>query len=191
MYTYVPEEGVALKVDTFLGKLSNDAAPGLAGLRNTHLKKWMGAFALEAAETAILHMEDFITDMANDKMPPWFMQAMQGADLIAIIKTEGVTGHKADHRPLVVPNTLSKVADKTMMEDTKEEYTRELLPQHFGVGVEFAAELLAMGIKMILHVTPDNIVISIDLKNAYNAIWRAAVVERHYTHKTLRRTVPY
>ena len=91
MYTYVPEEEVALKVDTLLGKLSNDAAPGPAGLRNTHLKMWMRAFAPEAAETAIGHLEDFITDMANDKMPPWFMQAMHGADPMAIIKAEGAT----------------------------------------------------------------------------------------------------
>ena len=32
---------------------------------------------------------------------------------------------------------------------------------------------------MTLHVKPDNILIGIDLKNAYNAIWREAVIERH------------
>ena len=47
-----------------------------------------------------------------------------------------------------------------------------------------------MGIKIILHVTPDNILINIDLKNSYNAIWWAPVIERHYTPTTLRRTVP-
>jgi len=89
------------------------------------------------------------------------------------------------------PTTLSKVADKAMMEDSKEECTREMLPHQLGVGVKLSAELLVMGIRMILHVTPNNILISIDLKNAYNAIWRAAVIERHYTHKTPRRTIPY
>jgi hypothetical protein len=34
---------------------------------------WMGAFAPDATETDIGHLEDFITDMANDKMPPWCM----------------------------------------------------------------------------------------------------------------------
>jgi hypothetical protein len=191
IYTYVSEEEVERQVDKFLGQLSNDAAPGPAGLRNTHLKMWMGPFASKAAETAIGHLEDFITDMANDKMPPWFMQAMQGADLMAIIKSKGAAGRKADHRPVMFPNTLSKVADKVMMEDAKEEHTRELLPHQLVVGVKFAAELLAMGIMMILRITPDSTLIIIDLKNAYNAICRAAVIERHYTHRTLRRTVPY
>jgi hypothetical protein len=86
VYTYVPEEEAEPKVGKFLGKLNNDAAPGPAGMRNTHLKMLMGAFAPRAAETAIGHLENFITDMANDKRPPWFMQAMQGAYLMAIIK---------------------------------------------------------------------------------------------------------
>ena len=74
-------------------------------------------------------MKEFITNMANDTMPQWFMQAMQGANLMAIIKTEGVTRRKVDHMPVMVPNTLSKVTDNAMMEDSKEEYTRELLLQ--------------------------------------------------------------
>jgi hypothetical protein len=88
-------------------------------------------------------------------------------------------------------NTLSKVTDKAMMEDSKEEYIHEMLPHLLVVGVKLSAELLVMGIRMILYVTPNNILISIDLKNAYNAIWRAAVIERHYTHKTPKRTIPY
>ena len=48
-----------------------------------------------------------------------------------------------------------------------------------------------MGIRMTLHVKGDHIFIYIDLKNAYNAMWRAAVVERHRGHMTLRRAVPY
>ena len=67
---------------------------------------------------------------------------------------------------MVVLNTLSKIADKAMMEDGKEEYTRELLPQQLGIGVKFAAELLATGIRMIPHITPENILVIIDLKNA-------------------------
>jgi hypothetical protein len=37
-YAFIPEEEVELKVDKILGKLSNDAAPGPAGLRNAHVK---------------------------------------------------------------------------------------------------------------------------------------------------------
>ena len=76
IYTFLPEEEVELKVDKILGKLNNEASPRPAGLRNTHVEMWMGAFAPASAETTIQYLENFITDMANDKLPPWFMQAM-------------------------------------------------------------------------------------------------------------------
>jgi len=45
IYTFVPEELVVLKVEKILGKLKNDAALGPTGLRNSHVRMWMGAFA--------------------------------------------------------------------------------------------------------------------------------------------------
>jgi hypothetical protein len=77
----------------------------------------MGVFAPASANTAIQHLEDFIIDMVKDKLPPWFMQAMQGADLLAIIKAKTRGGLKADHMLVVMPNTLSKVTDRAMMEE--------------------------------------------------------------------------
>jgi hypothetical protein len=152
---------------------------------------WMGAFAPGTAETSIEYLEDLITNMANDSLPPWFMHTIQGADLMAVIKMEARAGRTVGHRLVVVPNTLSIIADKVMMQKCKEEYTRDLISQQLGVGVKFAAEMLAMGMRMTLHVRPDNILINIDLKNAYNAIWREEIIERHRGYRTMKRTVPY
>ena len=118
-----------MKVDKIMGKLNNEAAPWPTGLRNTRVKMWMRASAQGAAETSIEHLEDLITNMANDMLPPWFMQAMQEADLVVIIKTEAKVGRRADHIHVVVPNTLNKIAVKAMMHGCKEDYTRDLLPQ--------------------------------------------------------------
>jgi hypothetical protein len=76
VFAFIPEEEVELKVDKIMGKLSNDAALGLAGLRNTYVKMQMGSFAPDTTETAIENQEDLITHMANDKLPPWFMQSI-------------------------------------------------------------------------------------------------------------------
>ena len=111
VFTFVPEEVVVLKVDKILGKLSNEAAHEPAGPRNIYVKMEMGVFAPGSADTAIEHLEDLISDMANDELPPWFMHAMQGADMMAIIKADRTTQHAINHRPKVVPNTLSKIAD--------------------------------------------------------------------------------
>jgi hypothetical protein len=113
---------------------------------------WSGLFALVSAETTVENLEKLVSDMENDKLPPWFMQAMQGADLLAIVKSEGHGGNNADHRPVVVPNTRAKVPDKAMVKEFEDIYKSELMPQQVGVGVKFAAELLAMGLRMTLHV---------------------------------------
>ena len=65
-------------------------------------------YAPATAETTIEHLEDLITDIANYQLPPWFMQAMHGAELLEIIKTEGTRNSVGDHRPAVIPNTISK-----------------------------------------------------------------------------------
>jgi hypothetical protein len=151
MYTFVPEELVELKVEKILEKLKSDAAPGPTGLRNNQLRMWMGAFAPATMESAIERLDDLITNMANDRLPSWFMQAMQRAELLAIIKTEGRGSLVGDHMPVVIPNTISKITDKAMLQECHEDYMAELLPQQLGVGVKFAADLLAMGIRMTLH----------------------------------------
>jgi hypothetical protein len=76
MYTFVPEEEVQLKVGKILGKLKNEAAPRPCGLRNNHARMWMEVFAPASTDIAIENMEEIISDIANDKLPPLFMQAM-------------------------------------------------------------------------------------------------------------------
>jgi hypothetical protein len=66
-----------------------------------------------------------------------------------------------------------------------------MMPQHLGVGVKFAAELLVMGLRMTLHKRPDFIIVGVDISNAFCEIMRAIVVERHMQHDRLCGMVPY
>jgi hypothetical protein len=190
-YSYQPGEELQLKVDKIMGKLDWNAAPGSSGLRNGHLGMWNGAFTLVFAETTMENLERLVSDMANDRLPPWFMQVMHGADFLAIVETEGNGSRKADHKSFIVPNTISKVADKAMAKKFEEICKSELMPQLVGVGLNFAAKLLAMGLRMTLHVHNTFVRIIIDLKNAYNAMRRSSMCETHIQHDRLRRIVSY
>ncbi len=68
---------------------------------------------------------------------------------------------------------------------------KELIPQHVGVGVKFAAELLAMGLRMVLHLHGGFIIISIDITNAYNEIKRATVLGAHKRNTFFQKWIPY
>ncbi len=72
---------------------------------------------------------------------------------MALVKAEAAAeGKAADHRPIQIPNTMAKVGDKAVLEQCQAECVKELTPQQVGVGVKFAAELLAMGLRMVLHL---------------------------------------
>jgi len=191
-YAFQPEEELQLKLEKILPKLDVHAAPGPSGLRNGHLRIWAGVFAPEAAEEAVEHLEHLISDMANDKMPAWFMRATQDAEVIALVKREAEEQERtADHRPVQVPNTISKLEDKAVLAQYQEVYIKEMMPQQLGVGVKFAAELLVMGLRMTLYRSPDFIIVGVDISNAFCEIMRASVIDRHMQHEILCGMVPY
>jgi len=98
-YGLRPEEEVDMKVGNILPKLDMNAAPGPSGLRNGHIKIWAGAFAPPSADEAIDWLEKLLTNMANDMLPGWFMQAIEAAELMALVKAEAKRqGKVADHR---------------------------------------------------------------------------------------------
>ena len=83
------------------------------------------------------------------------------------------------------------MGDKAVLEQCQTEYVKEMMPQQVGVGVKFAAELLAMGLRMVMHIREGFILISIDIIHAYNEIKRAAVVDAHMRMTHFVRWVPY
>ena len=104
-----PEEEVEVRVEKVLPKLDMNAAPGPSGLRNGHITIWAGAFAPPSADEAIEWLEKLLTNMANAMMPAWFMQAIQAAELMALVKAEATqAGGVADHIPVLIRNTLAK-----------------------------------------------------------------------------------
>ena len=78
-----------------------------------------------------------------------------------------------------------------MLEPCQTGYVKEVMPQKVGVGVKFAAELVAMGHRMTLHLHIGFIIISIDMVNAYNEIKRAAMMDAHSRHMYMRRMIPF
>jgi len=72
-----PEEEVEVRVEKVLPKLDTNAAPGPSGLRNGNIRIWAGAFAPPSTDEAIEWLEKLLTNMANGRMPAWFMHAIQ------------------------------------------------------------------------------------------------------------------
>ncbi len=78
-----------------------------------------------------------------------------------------------------------------MLQHFQADYIKEMMPHQLGVGVKFAAELLVMGLRMIIHMNMDVIIITVDISNANCEVMRASVIERHIEHDILKGMVPY
>jgi len=58
------------------------------------------------------------------------MQATESAEVIALVKGEVQRARATtDHKPVQIPNTLSKIGDKAMLEQYQADYIREMMPQ--------------------------------------------------------------
>ena len=82
------EDELKVKGDKILPKRDIHAAPGPGRLRNAHIRIWTRVFAPETTGEAVEHLELLLSDMTNDKMLGWSMQATQAADVIALVKGE-------------------------------------------------------------------------------------------------------
>ena len=65
------------------------------------------------------------------------------------------------------------------------------MPRQLGVEVKFVAELLVMGLRMIINMKKDFILINVDICNAFCEVMRASVMERHMGHERFRGIMPY
>ena len=118
------------------------------------------------------------------------MHAMQAADLITIMKNKAFSGTLADCKPVGIPNTLSKIADKAILHQFQSDYVQKLMPQPLGVGVKSVAKLLIMRMRMAMHMNPNFVLVGIDLETAYKKIRRVARLRQHLGHRRLRGLVP-
>jgi hypothetical protein len=101
-------------------------------------------------------------------------------DFIAIVKEKArreITD--GNHKPVHIPNTVSKIEDMAMLQQVHAKHVAEMTPQQLEVGAKFAANLLMMGIRMILRFRDEYILSTIDFRNVYNVIEEVNVFERH------------
>ena len=117
------------------------------------------------------------------------MQAVHASELFAIVKGDHHGPDMVDHKPVGVPNTLSKIVCKAVLLEFQGDYVTTLMPRQLAVGVKFTAELLIVGLRMTFHAHGDFVIIGIDLRKYFNKIWRSAVLRCHLLHASLEHLV--
>ena len=176
-------------------RLDLDAAAGVSGLRNEYLRVLTAAYDDPHASRVMELYDDFATAAANMELPDWFYHALATSRLVGIIKpvepgTERADG-EPDVRPVAVGERQITAIESSIIQAASADLGTELWPQQLAVGVPGGISLLVHGIRVALEFDPTLVVVKLDLRNAYNACRRSAVLRRMRSSRALAHAVPF
>ena len=146
-----------------------DSSGGPSQLKPVHLVE---ALKGDAGEALLEALSTFCEDFATGKLPPESREWFCGARLIGIPKKP--TGI----RPIAIGETLRRLTAKALVEQFQGAVSDTLIPLQLGVAVPQAAEIIAQAVQAwYSHPQPDEVVLLVDFKNAYNTLDRQAMLD--------------
>ena len=114
----------------------------------------------------------------NAELPPWFYVAITTVKLVAPIKKPGITPDAApDVRPLGVGECLRRAIHSALVTQYKPVIGEHLWPQQIAIGIPGGMSRLFFGVRFVLEVHPEWVLVRIDLRNAHNELKRRAMLE--------------
>jgi hypothetical protein len=123
-------------------------------------------------------------------LPTWFYLFFSHVKLVAPFKQQTSPGASPEVRPIGIGECLRRTITRAVIADRKEVLAGHLLPQQVAVGVPFGIGLLVFGLRAMLEMHPDWVVVKLDLRNAYNEIKRARILQRLLEAETLKDLAP-
>jgi len=191
MSGYAAFRRVKVDLRETLRGLKHHAGTGVSGFRNEYLIALTHQFADARAASVIPALERFAGTYVNAELPGWFYYVFSGLKLMAPIKKEASDPSAApDVRPIGVGEALRRAIHSSIMCQFKAPLAEYLWPQQVAVGVPAGLSLLIFGVRLALEVHPDWVAVKIDLRNAYNELKRARLLERLDAQPHLRALVP-
>ena len=93
-------------------------------------------------------------------------------------------------RPLGVGECLVRAIHSSLVSQFKPAFAEYLWPQKVAVGVPAGLSAMIYGLRLMMEVHPDWVLVKLDIRNAFNEVSRAEVVERLGLQQHLRALVP-
>ena len=154
-------------------------APGIDGLRPSHLKQLVGPSAGDARDRASGALEDFVAVCLSGDIPPNIRPYFFGAALCALRKKDGGL------RPIAIGLVLRRLVSRICCITIRERAVQLLSPIQLGIGVSGGAEAAVHATRRYLYSCQESSgIVKLDFVNAFNC------VNRHHILSTVERLVP-
>jgi hypothetical protein len=165
-----------------MGKTSVKSAGGPSGLTANHLRS---AFLRDTHSLSKLLAAVF-TRLVNGAGDTDAVAALLGAcRLIPLLKPAGGI------RPIAVGEILRRICGRILLQQHAGAARQALEPLQVGVGTRNGGIALFHAASTYLAANPDQVLLNIDLRNAFNRMSRVAIYERLRADPQLRDLVPY
>ena len=156
--------------DTLLN-LQPGVSSGFGALRHEHLR----AAAQNWEEGEEGELEQFALAYLNGKLPPWIYKVWGSVSSVPLFKT--VEQVPSEIRPVGIKASLIRVLHRRVVQANKGALREYLEPCQVAL-MPGGAAVLSHTVRMMLEQNPTFVCVSLDVKNAHNAMARSAVVKR-------------
>ena len=117
-------------------------------------------------------LESFGANYLNGEMPDWFYWVWLSVQSLALFKTV----LRDTVRPIGIRNPLAKSFHRQAVQQNKQELVSFLEPEQLVLSKGGAAKLVNT-VRSMSEMRRDFVVVKVDLKNAFNEVHRAAIIE--------------
>ena len=144
----------------------------------------MLAEQLEAEHMA--RLERFAMSYVQGNLPTWVYKVLQTLQAVALYKT----GEQEAVRPLGLKHPLVKTIHREVIKQNRAALQKYLEPQQISLSSAGASKLV-ISVRAQLEERRDFICMKLDLKNAFNEMSRAAIVEAFEAEPSLRHLAAF
>jgi hypothetical protein len=142
------------------------SAAGLDGLSPQHLKDLTSHSVGDAGERLVCSITKLINCMYTGTTNPDIVPILYGANLIALTKKDGGV------RPIAVGSTLRRLASKIAVRYIVSKLQPLFEPVQLGFGIKGGCEAAVHALRTFLSNAPCDVLVKIDVKNAFNSVNR-------------------
>ena len=166
-------------------RLDQASAAGPGGYRNSYLR----ALTLAVDDKGLAAHRYFANLFLNGKLPSWFYK-LKVAVRVACLTDSNDAAQNRKVRPIALTCCQKRAWTSALVKQKSASLARFLQPYQVAVGIKGGAHLVPLAINTHLALHPDHVVVSLDIRNAFNEGERALIMEAIGANECTRFLVP-
>ena len=163
------------------------AGTGPSGYRNEYLTALTCSFTCPIAKVAVDRHREAVDLYVNADLPAWYYWVATSCAMVALIKSKAkVPGGTPDVRPIGMGECRRRAWTSVLMKQNAKCYKKTFWSIQVAVGVSAGVPKLVFAVREHMMAHPNHVLLKLDFTNAFNTVWRAAILRACYENPEWR-----